>query len=54
MLTDTEDERVVEDEVRALWLGNIEVVTLCVRCGVKRQKGIRRVAAGVRDWKAHG
>jgi uncharacterized protein YcbX len=34
VLADTEDDRVVEDEIRALRLGDIEVVTLCVRCWV--------------------
>lgn len=47
MLTDGEDESIVEREVRILGLCDVEVVALGVGCGMEGQEGIGWIGAGV-------
>ena len=54
MLADTEDERVVENEVGALGLSDVEVVALGVGRWMECQERVRRVVAGVSYWEADG
>ena len=49
MLADGEDEGVVQRDVGALWLRDVEVVTLGVWCWVEGQEGVGRVRARVCD-----
>jgi hypothetical protein len=52
MLADGEDEGVVESDVGALRLGDVEIVSLCVRRRMQGQKVVRRVGACVGYRKA--
>lgn len=54
MLADAEDEGVVEDEIGALGLRDVEVVALGVWGGVQRQERVGRVAAGMGYGQADG
>lgn len=54
MLAYGEDVGVVEGDVRALRLGDVEIVALSVGCWVQRQERVRRISASVRDRKTQG
>jgi hypothetical protein len=54
MLTDAEDEGVVQGYVRALRLCDVQIVPLSVWCWVQGEERVRRVAAGMRHGKAKG
>ena len=54
MLADAEDEGVVEDQVGALRLCNVEVVALRVWCWMQCEERVWRVTAGVRNGKTDG
>lgn len=54
MLADGEDEGVVEGDVCALGLGDVEVVALGVGGGVERYEGVRGVCAAVGDGETEG
>jgi hypothetical protein len=49
VLADGEDEGIVEGNVGALRLCDVQVVALCVRCRVERQERVWRVGAGMGD-----
>lgn len=53
-MADAEDKGVVEHKVRALRLCDVEIMALSVWRWVKRQEGVWRVAASVRDWETNG
>jgi hypothetical protein len=56
VLANAEDKCVVQCQVCALWLGDVEIVALSMWRGVQRQEGVRRVAASVlhRQTKSQG
>ncbi len=47
MLADGKDEGVVDCETEALWLRDVEVVSLGVGGGMAEKELIRRIVAGV-------
>lgn len=54
MLADTKDKGVVDDEARALWLGDVEVVSLGVGCWVASEKGIWWVLTCMEEGNCKG
>jgi hypothetical protein len=54
VLPDAEDEGVVESDVGALGLSNVEIVALGVRGGVQGEEGVGRVAARVGQGQTEG
>lgn len=54
MLADAEDKGVIGCEAGTLWLHNVQVLTLGVRCRVTSKEVVRRILAFMSQGKSKG
>jgi hypothetical protein len=54
MLSDGENEGVIRDQTHTLWLNDVEIVSLSVRCWMADEEIVYWVRTGMSKWQREG